>query len=314
MATAAGSFSRTMERGHSCFGGHGLRPNDRAGLQLLGKLPKKRWTGLSGCSGRWFWGSEPARPRGWSAGPLERLTDDRPAVRAKNQLRLVLVVAPAAKGDVGDGGRPLLRVGLYMVELQEGALRASPSSGGQEGALASVAPPDLAVDLPRHSAGERGGRYLAGEQVLVGGFPIRRGTDRRSRLGRGTDEGWRIRRRTDRRPWPRLGCHGKLRLLDPCEQHSATGDLTFRTVLGRSGRGASSATKASISRRLLSLAFARTDWWFSAVRCGASRRTEVRLKEPEASRSRISGKRRHARAASIRLHAASSERRRAWVQ
>src|SRR6185295_13743113 len=60
------------------------------------------------------------------------------------------------------------------------------------------------------------------------------------------------------------------------------GQGSFRTVLGTSGRGASSATKASISRRLLSLAFARTDWWFSAVRCCASRRTEVKLRQPEA--------------------------------
>ena len=46
----------------------------------------------------------------------------------------------------------------------------------------------------------------------------------------------------------------------------------------------------------------------------AARRTEVKLKEPEARSPRIGGKRRQARAASMRLHAASSESRRAWVQ
>jgi len=89
---------------------------------------------------------------------------------------------------------------------------------------------------------------------------------------------------------------------------------SLRTVLGMSARGASSAMRTSTSRRLLSLAFATTDWWFSSVRCFASRRTEVRVREPEARSSRIRGKRRQARAASMRLQAASSESRRAWVQ
>src|SRR3989442_15851297 len=87
------------------------------------------------------------------------------------------------------------------------------------------------------------------------------------------------------------------------ESRDALGQGSFRTVLGTSGRGASSATRASISCRLLSLAFARTDWWFSTVRCRPSRRTEVRLREPEARSSRIRGKRRQARAASMRLQA-----------
>src|SRR6266850_1500567 len=71
-----------------------------------------------------------------------RLTEDRRRMRAEDQLGLVLVVAPAAKRDVGDGGRPLHRIRLDVVELQERALRASPSRGGLEGALASVALPD----------------------------------------------------------------------------------------------------------------------------------------------------------------------------
>jgi hypothetical protein len=46
----------------------------------------------------------------------------------------------------------------------------------------------------------------------------------------------------------------------------------------------------------------------------AQSRTEVRVMAPVASRSRITGKRRQARTAAMRLHAASSESRRAWVQ
>src|SRR5258707_4253500 len=53
----------------------------------------------------------------------------------------------------------------------------------------------------------------------------------------------------------------------------ALGQGSFRTALGMSGRGASSAIRTSISRLLLSPALARTDWWFSAVRCFPSRRT-----------------------------------------
>src|SRR5260221_7779975 len=64
---------------------------------------------------------------------------------------------------------------------------------------------------------------------------------------------------------------------------------SFRAVLGMSARGASSAIRTSISRRLLSLALARTDWWFSVVWCFPSRRTEGRVKEPEARSSRIRG-------------------------
>src|SRR5882672_2863027 len=81
----------------------------------------------------------------------------RLAMRAEDQLPLVMVVAPAARRDVGDGGRPLHRMGLDVVEFQERALRASPSGGGHEGALAIVAPPDRALDFPRNVAGVQGG-------------------------------------------------------------------------------------------------------------------------------------------------------------
>jgi hypothetical protein len=59
---------------------------------------------------------------------------------------------------------------------------------------------------------------------------------------------------------------------------------------------------------------ARTTSWFARVRCFLSMRTEVKVNEPEARRSRIIGKSRQARAASMRLQAASSERRRTSVQ
>src|SRR5438128_10348868 len=89
---------------------------------------------------------------------------------------------------------------------------------------------------------------------------------------------------------------------------------SLRTKVGTSGRGASSARSASISCRLRRLALVSTAWWFSGVRCRAKSRTEVRVISPEASRSRLTGKRRQARADSILLQAASSDSRRDWVQ
>src|SRR5260221_14577066 len=78
-------------------------------------------------------------------------------MRAEDQLGLVLVVAPTAKRDVGDGARSVHRIELFVMELQERALRASPSGRRREGALASVAAPDRALDLPRNMAGTHGG-------------------------------------------------------------------------------------------------------------------------------------------------------------
>ena len=184
-------------------------------------------------------------------------------MRAEDQRGLVLVLAPTSKGDVGDGGRPLIRIGLDVVELQKSALHASPSGGGHEGALASVAPPDHALDLPRNVAGTFGGSAS---------FLIRPGADRPA---------W-IRPGKDRPVWLRLVCRPELRLLDLVEQHrdgaiagsAAEGTLviaglapadgdgaavggvaegSFRTVLGMSGRGANSAIRTSMSRLLLSL-------------------------------------------------------------
>jgi hypothetical protein len=89
---------------------------------------------------------------------------------------------------------------------------------------------------------------------------------------------------------------------------------SLRTEDGTSGRGANSAARASISRRLRPQALARTAAWFSGVRCRRSSRTEVSDIAPETRWSRITGKLRHARAASIRLQAASSESRSTSVQ
>src|SRR5258708_38214795 len=51
---------------------------------------------------------------------------------------------------------------------------------------------------------------------------------------------------------------------------------SLRTEGATSGRGANSATRASISRRLRPLALARAAWWFSAVRRRPSSRTDGR--------------------------------------
>jgi hypothetical protein len=101
--------------------------------------------------------------------------------------------------------------------------------------------------------------------------------------------------------WPRCVTSG-----------ARTGSL--RTEGVRSGCGASSATRTSMSDRLRFTARASTESQFSGVKWGPIRRTAVRLSAPEASRSRIRGKRRHADTAAILVQAASSERRRARVQ
>src|SRR6266404_6117139 len=59
---------------------------------------------------------------------------------------------------------------------------------------------------------------------------------------------------------------------------------SFRTEEGTSGRGVSSAIRASIWRRLRPEARVRTASWFSGVRCGRSILAEVRDIAPEARR------------------------------
>src|SRR5437867_11234000 len=80
-------------------------------------------------------------------------------------------------------------MGLNVVELQEGPLRAPPSAGTDVAALPVVAPPDRALDFPRD---------LARAESRLADGAIRPGTDRRT--------GTRPRRRPE------------LLLLDPLEQ------------------------------------------------------------------------------------------------
>ena len=67
--------------------------------------------------------------------------------RSEDELRLVLVVPPATKGDVRLGGRAAVRIRLDVMELQERPLGAPPAAPGDEGALVAVAPGDGALDL-----------------------------------------------------------------------------------------------------------------------------------------------------------------------
>jgi hypothetical protein len=64
----------------------------------------------------------------------------------EDQLGLVLIVRPAAQGDVVDGGWTVLRVCLDVMELEERPLRAPPPAHGEEGTLAAVAFPGRALD------------------------------------------------------------------------------------------------------------------------------------------------------------------------
>src|SRR2546426_11398553 len=74
-----------------------------------------------------------------------------------------------------------------------------------------------------------------------------------------------------------------------------------------SGRGESRATISSTSGFLFLRADSSTPRWFAGVRWDARSFTVVRLTDPSASISRITGKRRAARATSIRLYASHSD-------
>jgi hypothetical protein len=89
---------------------------------------------------------------------------------------------------------------------------------------------------------------------------------------------------------------------------------SFRTDDGTSGRGASSATNLSMSTRRAFRALAKTRSWFSVVRWGRRIRTALRLRSPDASRSRMMGNLRQARAAWMRFEAVSSDNWRACRQ
>src|SRR5712691_2286319 len=83
---------------------------------------------------------------------------------------------------------------------------------------------------------------------------------------------------------------------------------------GTSGRGESLATISSTSGFFFPRPDSSTSWWLAGVRWDARSFTVVRLTAPEASISRITGKRRAARATSIRLYASHSESPRASRQ
>src|SRR5260221_6412366 len=97
------------------------------------------------------------------------LTSHRATARTEGQLRLVLVVAPAAKRDVLDGGQSSRRIRQDVMEFQERALRAPVSVSGDEGALVAVTLSDRALDMPRGIPRRDNG---------CSQLPIRPGTDR----------------------------------------------------------------------------------------------------------------------------------------
>ena len=77
---------------------------------------------------------------------------------------------------------------------------------------------------------------------------------------------------------------------DTNEATGTTGDAgSRRTTTGASGWGRSEDTSSSIWRFDLWVADASTAAWFSIVRCGASRRTAVKVIADCSNRSRISG-------------------------
>jgi hypothetical protein len=78
-------------------------------------------------------------------------------------------MAPTAKRDVLDGGQASPRVGLDVMELQEGALRAPVSILGDEAALVAITLRNRALDMPRDIPRRENGRSK---------LPIRPGADR----------------------------------------------------------------------------------------------------------------------------------------
>src|SRR5258707_9465863 len=118
-----------------------------------------------------------------------RLGNHGSTARAEDQLCLVLVVAPAAKRDVLDGRQSSQRMGPNVMQFEESAFGAPVSVGGDEAALAAVAPPGPALDVP---------------------WDIPRRNNRCSKLP--------IRPGTDGTRCPRLRRRPQLRLLDLLEQ------------------------------------------------------------------------------------------------
>jgi hypothetical protein len=89
---------------------------------------------------------------------------------------------------------------------------------------------------------------------------------------------------------------------------------TLRISSGTSGRGQRAASIFSTPRLDRCTAASSSSRWFWSVRCGTSSEMAVRWSRPSATRSRMSGKRRAARAACVRLQVASSDMCRTSVQ
>jgi hypothetical protein len=113
----------------------------------------------------------------------------------------------------------------------------------------------------------------------------------------------------------------QLVFLDLCQQESerAFDDRARVAVRNLSAKELLKAAKGVVAaladRELDAIALGTsTASWFRSVSAGLSSRTDVRVTAPEASASRTMGNRRQVRAAVMRLHAASSDRPRAWVQ
>src|SRR5258707_1755047 len=111
---------------------------------------RRRRIGASGNSGRNAAGARQRQIVGAAAhdGRSSGVALDAPGA-SKDQLGLVLSVAPAAQRDVLGGRRTSQRVGPDVMELQERALGASASILAHEGALASIAAPGRSFDVAR---------------------------------------------------------------------------------------------------------------------------------------------------------------------
>ncbi len=166
---------RRLEGGQRGTGRAGTRTGRPASHRIRGPCSSLRWSARSTRSGSW-------------RVPARRRTSADITPRAEHQFRLVLVVAAAAERDVLDGSRSSLGIRPDVMELEEGALGAPPSVGGNERTLPVVAARDRALHVSRDIARRENG---------CSELSIRRGTDRTR---------------------PRLRGRTQLRLLDFLEQ------------------------------------------------------------------------------------------------
>jgi hypothetical protein len=249
---------------------------------------------------------------------------------------------------------PPKRIGLDVVELDEGKLGAPLSVGRHEAALPSVPPPGHALRLIRRVPRpalirpgtdrtrllrradllsldlleeQRDGAIEDGARISVRDFAAKQRLKARSlscvslptvnwTRYRSGEVGSRI-GRVDGGGVRIDGAGSEVAIglvAIGAQGAGAAAVGSFRTVDGTSGRGARRAISSRTSCRLRPDASASTTSWFSGVRCGRSMRTVASDNAPEANRSRITGNRRQARATSMRLQAASSESRNTCAQ